>query len=206
MSWQAQTWAIEMGKRYNLDPGHRWMLTILANYADPEGNDIYPSNATLMADTGFGESTVRRYIKHLSMCGLMDDGNQAIAALKIPRADRRPKVYRLLMNGPTGFQTGSHGDTPEPATGCQKDTPRGVKRGVTLTPNPLNLKENHAPPEAECRNCERSRPEDQISASGICADCMGIHQPAIAAAATEGAAFREQIRLRRLSQNVGAVP
>lgn len=203
MSWQAQAWAIEMGKRFELDPGHRWMLMILANYADPEGNDIYPSNATLMADTGFGESTVRRHIKHLIGCGLMEYGNQAVAAFKVKRADRRPKVYRLLMTEGTGFQTGGHGDTPQQGTGFQNDPPRGSKRGVTVTPKPINLKDKPAPAEAECKKCERLRPVDVLSASGICADCLGIVQPA---AAAQGAAFREQIRLKRLAQNVGAVP
>lgn len=202
MSWQAQTWVIEMGKRFELDPGHRWLLMILANYADPEGNDIYPSIATLMADTGFGENTVRRHIKHLIGCGLMDYGNQAVVALKVLRADRRPKVYRLLMTEETGFQTGGHGGTPQGATGFQKTPSRGSKRGATVAPKPINLKENLPPPEAECRSCERVRPPDSLSASGICADCLGIIQPA----AADGAAFREQIRLRRLSQKVGAVP
>ena len=44
MSWQAQTWAVEMGKRYELDPNHRWMLTILANYADPEATTSSPAS------------------------------------------------------------------------------------------------------------------------------------------------------------------
>ncbi len=197
MSWQAQTWAVEMGKRFELEPGHRWMLTILANYADPEGNDIFPSIATLMADTGFGENTIRRHIKHLMACGLMDYGNQAVVALKVSRADRRPKVYRLLM---TDF-AGSHHGTPQTATGSQTDTSRGAKRGATVAPKPINPKENLAPAEAECRRCDRTRPESELSASGICADCLGVGQQA----AAEGAAYREQIRLRRLASNVGTL-
>lgn len=203
MSWQAQAWAIEMGKRFELDPGPRWMLMILANYADPEGNDIYPSIATLMADTGFSENTVRRHNKHLIGCGLMDYGNQAVAAFKVKRADRRPKVYRLLMNTETGSQTGPHGGTPQEGTGSQMDTSRGAKRGATMAPKPINLKDKPTAAEAECRQCERLRPLDALSASGICSDCLGIVQPA---ASAQGAAFREQIRLRRQAQNVGAFP
>lgn len=192
MSWQAQTWAIEKGKTYELDPNHRWMLTILANYADPEGNDIFPSIATLMADTGFGENTIRRHIKHLIACGLMEYGNQD-AALKY-RAGNRPKVYKLLMTPPIdplhseGSQIG----------GSQKSRLGGPKRGATVAPNPLNPKENHA----ACRSCDRERPDSELSASGLCADCLGIGPHA----AAEGASYREQIRLRRLAAGVGAVP
>ena len=209
MSWQAQTWAVEMGKRYELEPGHRWLLNILANYADPEGNDIFPSIATLMADTGFGENTVRRGLKHLMACGLMDYGNQAVVALKVNRADRRPKVYRLLMGEPTGSHagtpspsTGSHAGTPQESTGCQAGASRGAKRGATMAPKPINPKDNQAPAEAECRQCGRERPEDRLSASGICDDCLGISQHSTA----EGAAYREQIRLRRLARSVGTLP
>lgn len=192
MSWQAQAWAIEMGKRFELDPGHRWMLTILANYADPEGNDIYPSISTLMADTGFGENTVRRHIKHLMACGLMAYGNQAVVALKVNRADRRPKVYQLLMDN----HAGSHGGTPQGSTGCQTEPQRGAKRGATVAPKPITPKENL------CRDCGRSRPDAELSASGICADCLGIGPNA----AAQGAAFREQLRLRRLASAVGSMP
>jgi hypothetical protein len=198
VSWQAQTWAVEMGKRYELEPGHRWLLNILANYADPEGNDIFPSIATLMADTGFGENTIRRGLKHLMACGLMDYGNQAVVALKVSRADRRPKVYRLLMGDPTG----SHGGTPPTSTGSQADISRGAKRGATMAPKPINPKENQAAAADVCRKCDRERPESELSASGICSDCLGIRQHS----AAEGAAYREQIRLRRLAASVGTVP
>lgn len=196
MSWQAQTWAVEMGKRYELEPGHRWMLNILANYADPEGNDIFPSIATLMADTGFGENTIRRHIKHLIQCGLMAYGNQD-AALKY-RAGNRPKVYRLLMNPQDDTRHGG-GSQIE---GSQKSHLGGPNRGATVEPKPINPKENQAPASAVCRRCDRERPESELSASGICSDCLGIRQHS----AAEGAAYREQIRLRRLAANVGAVP
>lgn len=192
MSWQAQTWAVEMGKRYELEPGHRWMLTILANYADPEGNDIFPSIATLMADTGFGENTIRRHIKHLIQCGLMAYGNQD-AALKF-RAGNRPKVYKLLMNP----QDGTRHAGGSQSEGSQKSHLGGPNRGATVAPKPINQKENHA----TCRSCDRDRPDSELSASGICADCLGIGPHS----AAEGASYREQIRLRRLAATVGAVP
>jgi hypothetical protein len=193
MSWQAQAWAIEMGKRYELEPNHRWMLMVLANYADPEGNDIFPSVATLMADTGFSESSVRRHIRHLIQCGLMDYGQQEIVALKINRGDRRPKVYRLCMTvdkSPNGVSKRGVTVTESPSTGCQEDASRGVKRGVTVTPNPLNLKENL------CANCGHPAAAHALGRSGA---CPGPLMPD-AAAAAEGAAFRAQLRLKRFGR------
>jgi hypothetical protein len=189
VSWQAQAWAIEVGKRYELDPGHRWMLTILANYADPEGNDIYPSIGTLMADTGFGENTIRRHIKHLMLCGLMEYGDQS-AAMKL-RPGNRPKVYRLTFTTKDPLRIeGSH------IGGSQKSSMGGPKRGATVEPKPMNPKENL------CRSCDRSRPASDLSDSGICADCLGIGPNA----AAEGAAYREQLRLRRLAGSIGSMP
>lgn len=211
MSWQAQTWAIEMGKRYELDPGRRWLLMMLANYADPEGNDIYPSVATLAADTGLSVPTVRRHLQHLMACGLLDYGNQDVAVLKINRADRRPKVYRLCMKDAGVHSdtpsTGVHGDTPSPVTGYQEDTSRGIKRGITVIPKPINPKEKPTRPPVRvadliCRQCDRARPADALSDSGICSDCLGLGGNASA----EGAAFREQLRLKRLARGVGVMP
>lgn len=200
-----------MGRRFELDPVHRWMLATLANYADPEGNDIYPSIGTLMADTGFSESTIRRHIKHLMLCGLMEYGTQSTAVMKIGRADRRPKVYRLcmIMSGPVdkplnGVSERGVNLTGAASTGCQTDASRGVKRGVTVTPNTKNLKRKPSAgtPDPICRQCDRARPADSLSESGICSDCLGLGGDA----AQEGAAYREQLRLRRLARTVGAMP
>ena len=98
MSWQASAWAMEKGKDYELDAVTRYVLLILANYADKEGNDIYPSLGTLEADTGLSERTIRRHIKTLIGVGLLDYGDQSVVANhpKI-RADQRPKVYRFVF-------------------------------------------------------------------------------------------------------------
>lgn len=99
MSWQAAAWAMEQGKNYDLEPISRYVLLILADYADKEGNDIYPSLKTLEHDTGLAERTIRRHIKHLMDVGLLDYGDQDVVKNnpKI-RADLRPKCYRLVFN------------------------------------------------------------------------------------------------------------
>jgi len=98
VSWQASAWAMEKGKDYELDAVTRYVLLILANYADKEGNDIYPSLGTLEADTGLSERTIRRHIKTLIGVGLLDYGDQSVVTNhpKI-RADQRPKVYRFVF-------------------------------------------------------------------------------------------------------------
>lgn len=117
MSWQALTWAIQRGKDYELEPTSRHIMLTLANYADPEGNDIYPSLGTLSADTGLAEATLRRHIKHLIRVGLLDYGDQAVVAAnpKI-RADKRPKCYRFVIERrgePRAVDFGNFGADPD---------------------------------------------------------------------------------------------
>lgn len=99
MSWQASAWAMDVAKDFDLEPITRYVLLMLANYADKEGNDIYPSLSTLEADTGLSERTIRRHIKTLIDVRLLDYGDQdAVKNNKRIRPDQRPKVYRLLFD------------------------------------------------------------------------------------------------------------
>lgn len=98
MSWEASAWAMRKGKDYDLEAVTRFVFLILANYADKEGNDIYPSLGTLEADTGLSERTIRRHIKTLIGVGLLDYGDQsAVARNPKIRPDQRPKVYRFVF-------------------------------------------------------------------------------------------------------------
>lgn len=129
MSWQALSWAIKKGKDYELEPTTRHVMLTLANYADPEGNDIYPSLGTLHADTGLSEATLRRHIKHLIRVGLMEYGDQAVVAAnpKI-RPDKRPKCYRFIFERPgqpRGVDFGNFGTDPD-------------ERGITVRPRTVS--------------------------------------------------------------------
>jgi hypothetical protein len=77
-------------------------MFMLANYADKEGNDIFPSLGTLEADTGLSERTIRRHIKTLMGAGLLEYGDQSVVARhpKI-RPDQRPKCYRFIFDRDT---------------------------------------------------------------------------------------------------------
>lgn len=137
MSWQASAWAQKKGKDYELQPLTRFVLLSMANYADPEGNDIYPSLGTLCADTGLAEATLRRHIKTLLAVGLLDYGDQAAVEnnAKI-RADKRPKCYRMVFERPgqgRGIDFGNFGTDPD-ARGLT-EPPRTVSGGSESTPS-----------------------------------------------------------------------
>lgn len=131
MSWQASAWAQKKGKDYELQPMARYVLLSLANYADPEGNDIYPSLGTLCADTGLSEATLRRHIKHLIEVGLLDYGDQsAVAANPKIRPDKRPKCYRFVFERPgqeRGIDFGNFGSDPDERG--LRERPRTVSGG-----------------------------------------------------------------------------
>ena len=116
MSWEASAWAMKKGKDYELEPTARFVMLSMANYADKEGNDIYPSLATLEADTGLSERTIRRHIKHLIAVGLLEYGDQTIVSNNPRfRGDKLPKVYRFRFEvdgQPRGVDFGNFGRMP----------------------------------------------------------------------------------------------
>ncbi|MBN7837471.1 helix-turn-helix domain-containing protein [Stenotrophomonas maltophilia] len=96
MSVQAMAWALDQ-KRI-ADPAARHVLLCLANYADKDGRGAFPSADSLSQDTGLSVRTVRLKLVQLVEAGLTVKGNQALAAVYINRADRRPVVYDLVMS------------------------------------------------------------------------------------------------------------
>lgn len=102
MSWEVLAWAMKKGRDYQLAPTTRHVMLSLANYADPEGHDIYPSLSRLELDTGLSERTIRRQIQHLMSCRLLDYGDQRVVE-RDPRIrpDQRPKVYRFILERAT---------------------------------------------------------------------------------------------------------
>lgn len=130
MSIQAMAWAIE--QQEVTDSAARFVLVCLANCAGANGENAFPAIQRICRDSGLSESTVRRSLKLLEKASMIVRGNQAIATAYIPRNDKRPVVYDLLMNGV------SHRH-PVGRAGCQGDT-SGVshrpERGVMVTPNP----------------------------------------------------------------------
>jgi hypothetical protein len=131
------SWALSLPIDSLKDSSARHVLLCLANYAGSNGAGAFPSAATLALDTGLSERTVRYKLNDLEEAGLIQEGNQAIAAVHIDRHDRRPVVYDLQL---------SRGANPAPrakrgandATGC-KSQQNGVQpeteRGAVSAPN-----------------------------------------------------------------------
>jgi len=198
MSWRAQRWAHGKGKQFELDPNHRWMLINLANYADDEGNNIFPSLRKLEMETGFSETSLRRHIKHLHNCGLIEYGDQAAA--EIYRAGSRPKVYRLTMTprpelSQSGPKETTQADAPQ-TEGSQDSHLGGPNTGTTLKGKPKNPKENL------CTVCDQLRPAAAVDSSGKCADCRDFRP----GDAERGAAYLAQRLLAKQAKRFGTLP
>lgn len=88
-------WAIE--QQEITEPSARLVLICLCNYADQSGDSIFPSLDRLSRDTGIKERALRYQLRKLELCGILVKSNQAIAAAKIKRADRRPTCYRVII-------------------------------------------------------------------------------------------------------------
>lgn len=132
------SWALSLPVQTLKDSSARHVLLCLANYAGSNGTGAFPSASTLAQDTGLSERTVRYKLDDLELSGLIQKGNQAIAAVHIDRHDRRPVVYDLQI---------SRGANPAPrakrgaddATGCssqQNGVQPGTERGAEAAPNP----------------------------------------------------------------------
>jgi hypothetical protein len=131
------SWALSLPTESLKDSSARHVLLCLANYAGSSGTGAFPSASTLAQDTGLSERTVRYKLDDLEKSGLIQKGNQAIAAVHIDRHDRRPVVYDLQL---------SRGANPAPrtkrgaddATGCnsqQNGVQPGTERGAAAAPN-----------------------------------------------------------------------
>ena len=151
MSVQAMSWAMAQ-KQVNDSPS-RHVLLCLANYAGADGRGAFPSAATLSADTGLSERTVRSRLDSLEQKGLIRRGNQAIAAAYIDRADRRPVCYDLAIDrGAVDAPRSERGAGNAPREGDRGayDVGNGVhpttERGAGDAPNPsLNHQEKKPP-------------------------------------------------------------
>lgn len=93
MSIQAITWVLEEAPGL---PAHLAMTLMgLANHADENGHNAYPSQATLAHYTRKGDRSVRRDLRELETLGLIRRGDARMVA-HLP-ADRRPDVYDLAV-------------------------------------------------------------------------------------------------------------
>lgn len=100
MSIEAINWAL----RYAPIPDDRRdssslavVLIGLANHADADGRNAFPSLTTLARYTRLSERSVRYALRHLEHLGLIAPADPRIVAAHVQRADRRPNGYDLAM-------------------------------------------------------------------------------------------------------------
>ena len=106
MSLQATTWALYDAPR-DLDANEFRTLMVMADMADQNGRNIYPSAATLAELCGVTTRTIRTKLASLEAKGLIIRDDQTILA-HIP-ANRRPIAWKLNMSGePTTPTTVTH--------------------------------------------------------------------------------------------------
>jgi hypothetical protein len=74
------------------------VLVGLANHADPDGRNAFPSNATLTRYTRLSERSVRNILRELTSLKLIHPSDPGIVAAYISRADRRPNGYDLNLS------------------------------------------------------------------------------------------------------------
>ncbi|AVD89635.1 helix-turn-helix domain-containing protein [Pseudomonas sp. SWI44] len=137
MSVQSMSWALE--QRDIVDATARYVLLVLANYADKNGRGAFPSSASISDDTGLSIRTVKYKLDHLLEIGAIRLGNQAIAGAYIDRHDRRPTVYDLCVERGAPAAPGSERGANDDATGCssrQNGVQTTTERGAGAAPNP----------------------------------------------------------------------
>ncbi|MEU0529106.1 helix-turn-helix domain-containing protein [Amycolatopsis tolypomycina] len=101
MSIEAIAWALNDAPipRDRRDASSLAMVLVgLANHADPDGRNAFPSNATLIRYTRLSERSVRGILRTLEDLGLIHSSDPDIVAAYIRRPDRRPNGYDLNIS------------------------------------------------------------------------------------------------------------
>lgn len=146
MSLDAMKWVLYEIK-VPVPGGQLKTLLALADYADPDGRDVFPSVRTLASRLHVSERSVQRHLRALESSGLIRRGAQERVAY-MP-ADARPVVYDLAMTATRGDRSDPHalaerGDNPGTESGGGVTTLAdggdnsggfGVTPGVTQSKN-----------------------------------------------------------------------
>ncbi|MYW94200.1 helix-turn-helix domain-containing protein [Amycolatopsis rubida] len=105
MSIEAINWALKHA-RIPTDRRDSSSLAVvligLADHADPEGRNAFPSLTTLTVYTRLSERSVRYALRNLEQLGLIRSANPMIVAAHVRRDDRRPNGYDLAVAAPSG--------------------------------------------------------------------------------------------------------
>lgn len=105
------TWVFEHSQSQG---SARLVLLAIADRADEDGHDAWPSLAWLASKAKVSERTVRRALRELEAMGELRTGRQR-GGSTYTRPDRRPNAYQIVMKA----------REDNGGTDCPVDTPRG---------------------------------------------------------------------------------
>jgi DNA-binding transcriptional regulator YhcF (GntR family) len=146
MSWQASSWALRQAP-VGSDTTARLLLMALADRAHPDGTATWPSVATLMKELQVSESTIRRKLAWLENNGVIERGDQSLAAhdehgRTIP-SPYRPVVWNLRMDStiepiaetqPQSSTLRDNSDRGVKMTPLEESQNKAISRPVKMTP------------------------------------------------------------------------
>jgi hypothetical protein len=134
MSVTAMAWVWENSQSGGTD---RLVLLAIADSADHDGSNAFPAVATIAKKCQVSARTVQRSIRTLVEMGELEVSEQAGHG---SRADRRPNLYRVVMDGATERHPVSSDGVTSGDDGVTSTTSRGDTcdaNGVTLlSPEP----------------------------------------------------------------------
>lgn len=140
MSVEAFSWALNHAPCQT--SSQKLVLLALANHARPDGTSAFPSVATIKRYTLLSERTIRTMLDELEELGIIQPCDKRIVAAHIPRHDRRPQGWNLVLGMVSEVQE-LH---PEDERGANDDTngvqllQNGVQstteRGAVVAPKP----------------------------------------------------------------------
>lgn len=125
-----------------LPTAEKIVLLVIADHANDDGSNAWPSIATIARKASMSERSVQRHIKSLEQAGVLRVEQQGGGTAKM-RSDRRPNRYDVVLDAIHGVTDAtstevdgvtdetSRGDN-DASTGCQTEH-HGVTR---VSPNP----------------------------------------------------------------------
>jgi hypothetical protein len=121
MSTRVVAWVLE-SVRLPGDPIAKLVLLGLAEHANPDGTAAWPTQAKLAEYADVSTRTVIRKLQELQELGFIQPGDQELVSHY--RADRRPRVWDVLMARGDSLTPRERGDTVA--------SPRSEERGDTV--------------------------------------------------------------------------
>jgi hypothetical protein len=147
------------------------VLIGLANHADPDGRNAFPSVDRLTRYTRLSERTVRTSLDRLEELKLITPASQTVVAAHVPRSDRRPKNWNLALHRVQAVHPADQHGVQSPPNEVQRLPSRGAATAPETSFNHQGNRPSRegARPTDPCGQCD-ARPADPISARIIWLD------------------------------------